>query len=883
MAVLAELTLPQTLGGTKVGVTFVADAKVGCTISELDDKQTASFTYDPSGDDGGSLIDGRIFNLLCRNTAGAAVNIGPDLGTGATFKIYGPLTTSGDGSALMLEWQNVLVTNASENDTLWVRVVVELTNTTDDELRFWTWVGRQTGRSSAVEEVGSPFVVLKGFSTERGAESEIEGQVRCRAIVPHSANVLLPGVPTHNVDVRYLSQLNVIGGTVSHPATGAHLPLVAFCDADDQAIPASDYLRTLCLWAEDTETWAKKVRLTGAGQFSSSAWVRAEIVQIPSFVNDHAGVLAADGFPPHSRQGNSFGPRYPVVVSMFRSLTSDWWYDVCERYREWYRGVHSPLKTRDNPQKGGLTKGRSLFFPHIQNDFVNPDFLPDVEALASILSAELPGAETKVSHFQSWTAKSLGVGNPSPSLDAIPGLEETIATLRAAGWKVSLYTNPLHIAIDWIPSKLDQGMYARISSGTLVGTIDDEEEILLRALRETSLAIVDRYDLQAIYLDTYTGSSLLLYGREAGRRRRDHGDKTPFEARLAGLAFARERGRAISGDPDFQISTENAQEGIFDMDWTQDGYGFEPFHLLLADETADHAVLRPSPPAMSDHPPQARMMSIPFWQCVHHEWCPASRLSAGFSTRHLFRNTDFYPGDLPNTPDHGLGDDEWVDFLCGQVAYSWIGGAPVFTISVGWDRFDPIVNAAGLASAFDVNDRGLDVRDFYLEMWNWLQVSKAGEFLLWGKMLRPLQCDYLSAAYDTELSPASHALNLLDYATDGGAGWFSYSSIADVEYRWGNRAFDVPRVLQTVWEGDGGVIGLVLCNWSRTAAKFFLTFDPTLYGLVTFDVDQRQLGGAPINLDSGASGTVTIGDALADYNLGTLGAHTCTVVTFTPV
>lgn len=879
MAVLEELSLPYTLEGTNIGLTFTADTKVGAVISEIEDKQTASFPYSPAGDDTGSTFDGRTFNLLCRLSSGATVNIGPNLSTGTLFQLYGPFTTASDGAAVMMEWRNVAITGAIESDTVWVRVVCEITDDADDEILFWTWVGREKGRSASIDEIGAPFVVLKGFSTERGVESNIEGQVRCRAIMPHNSNLQLTGIPSQNIDVAYTSISSVIGGTLDHPSPVGVLPLVALCNANDQESTASDYLRVFHMQAKDEETWKKRIRFTGAGQFSSAAWVRCEIVQIPSYLMDHAGALEDDGFPPASRYGNSYGPRYPVAVACYTALTYDWWYDVCERYRTWYDGVHSPTRVLDNDERSGMSKDRSLLFAHIQNNFVDASFLPDVETTAGILSANFTGAAVKVCHFQSWTERSLGVGNPYPDLGAISGIEDTIATLQGSGWKTSLYTHHRNVDSAWFNREggLSGGMRGITITGAPASTIDDLQ--LDRAFDRITARIVGKYGLRAVYFDTYTGSSILHYGRDYGRAWRNHGDKQSAEARAASLARSRADLRSRIGDPDFVITAENTEEGIFDLDWVQDGYGFIPFHMILADEEATHA-LRPTPPAMSDHPPQARMMSVPFWQCVHHQWAPAGRLATSFTTKHLYSNTDFYPGTDPNTTDHGLGEDEWTDFLCGQTAWSYMNGCGI-TFSIGWDRFDPLVDAQGNESSFDLTAAGPDILAFYQELWGWLQPAKAGEFLLYGKMLRPLECDYLAATYDTELNPASHAQYLLDYDMDGAAGWQNYSTIPTPDYRWGNAEFDVPRVIQCVWENADGVIGLVLCNWSRTAAKFLLSFDPTLYGLTTYDIDQRSLGGSPSSLDTSVTGTVTIGDVGADYNLGTLDPQTVTVVTFT--
>lgn len=932
MATLTTQALgaPFAIDGTKVRAEFTADGTVGVKWSLFRDKVGGNFDYTPNLDDTAThdTFNGGLWLLDCAikpSEGDKRVFVGPE--DAGSFTAY---TISGVSDALLMEWRDIAVPGAPDGDTLWVRVLCQLEDTAnDDGLRWYGWFGRASGASVSGDFFCYPRTILQQTVTV-GAGTAEQASQRCRFLMPLSGKNGFDTFPNADMRHRYTVADTALSSTTSGYRTvaasdpmGRQIPpwnrsrypnvfwqmqfaALCACKADE-----AEYLRTFYTQAEDGLGYAKYL---DHRVIDTSGSDRYMMMAVNQFVPHESGfdiskpqtTASGTAVRTQTEWANEYGPFYKVQTAAFTAASADWWYDVTERYRTWYEGAYSPPIYQTNPN-GGPTRTDPLFlFATIQLDSNDTaGFATQIATLSSTLKrymrSTLVGDSAFVFHLQTYWQDSDGVlfrGVDNMPLDGspAPGITTSATLIHDRGWKFSVHHDAAEVFTDgYFPTApgiatFRGGQYRSGGSKGLFdrGTPATDElfDNLISFARGASAAN------DAIYLDGFSGNRITLYNPRGGDGPLYRGN-TANEFTAGKQAFLN-RARSVVTSSGI-VAAEGVEEGLYGADWQGMGYAFYPQHLLLGDSGIDTTTVfglsRLSASAATD-PPSARNLVPPLWNAVHHEWIPGGVLGGAFNSTPLATNTRYHAGGPGGSTDAGMTDAQFRASEIHNVAVNWSQGAHALCFSFFHYDVDPQLDLD--LTSNDSGGMGAVIWAFLKDMWEALREDYAGQYLRFGRMRRPLQVDYTSADVERVTNPSSYWQFIKDWdnpptisATDVApslkqtlayANAFTYmveSAGTTTELRWGNNAFQVPKVYHSVWENrTAGDFGIVFVNWDNSTAAFRGTFDPTLYGITgTYEVDRLDLGDPTTvtNLATGQSGSKVLGwggGAGKDIDLG---------------
>jgi len=906
------LGAPFDIDGTKVLAQFTADATVGVKWSLFRDKVGGNFDYTPTLDDTAThdTFNGGLWLLDCAHKPSPGddrVLVGPE--DAADFTAY---TIDGVSDTLMMEWTGVAVPGAADGDTFWVRMICQLEAAGDDNVKWYGWFGREKGASVSADFFTYPRMIVQ--QTVTVATTAEAASQRCRLLTPLSAPNGFDQFSNADMLHRFETTDSTYGATTSGflatsnntnpmlrtlpPWTRSRYPnpywqlqfaALCACKADE-----AEYLRTLYIQARDANGWDKfletrVIETSGSDRYQMMC-VAHQCPHEKAFTPDTITSGTGDEVRYPAEWANSFGPRYQVETAAFTAASDDWWYDCADRYRTWYEAAESPPTFKTNPN-GGPTRTDPLFLvATIQidpNDDV--DFANQIGTIASILDRQmrstLVGETARVLHCQTYWKDADGVlfrGVQNIPFDGsvVENLTDRFSRAKGRGFNTSVYVNPAELR------------YRPSASGVRALRGGENANAELNAILGGSPAMTEGWEDEityalsvagagsGIYMDVFLGARLINYNARGSETPTGVGNSS-FPAKARKRAFI-EFVRSRLGN-DAVIASESAEEGVYGLDWMGQGYTFYPSHTLLADADIDTTVFSLSrlPHSSATDVPSARNLNPPLWNAVHHEWAPAGVLCGALNSVPLATNTRHHAGSGGGSTDAGMTDTQFRENQNFAVACPWSQGYFAHCFSVFHYDHELILDLDLTGS--DSGNTGAPIWAFYKTLYEALREDYGGQFLRFGRMQRPLQVDYTSADVERDTNPANHWTYIQDWA-DGGriptssvadaqkqamhySNYFAYMTTATLDLpdnRWGNNAFEVPRVMHSCWQNvSAGTIGIVFVNWSPTAtAAFRGTFDPTLYGITgTYEVDRLDLADptTATNIATGQSGTTVIG------------------------
>lgn len=939
MAPFATRSLPYNLArGDAAGYQrFTADATHGVRLNQLNDG-SINYSQSVARTSVNEHWDQRPWRLQVDARLPITGEQGSQLETvylspagAAEFNSY--TTTLGGEEALVFEWRGIAV-HDELRDRLWVRIACVAPSGADTH-DWYGWVGHECGSDSRIRLFEYPFLVVPSHATPKGGETAVEGAWRTRLLLPTNLHQASPQF-ADNMNVGYLGQ--IVGSTtgttfrgfqVYHPGSFWWLGFATLCACND--LDAATYLRCLQVQARDANGWLKSLRWHADG--TTDICTQLAPGHVVGYELAHGRGKTAQGFDqaltPYGANGfdNSYSPRWAVEVTTFVAENEDWWYDAAARYRQTIESTIAPPLITANPNVGQFRKKPGILFAtiHVEPTATAPWF-ETIREFADVLLRELQSTETPldssnlVVHHQTW-AQNYGddVNHAAPDFsDEMPGLREHVAALKALGWRVSLYsrlngdfgrgfTERLGTAFSLLPK--EDGSDSLIPTVLPLRGIDRVEakwrksfpSFRLAALRAVLLPIVARYQPGCVYLDSYSGGntiegepvdgmSLRHVTGNGGRYYTDQKVQMAIDTR----AEVRAASRAFGTNPDLEaiVMSEVAEEHAV-WDWHGRHYAYHEMHLDLADDRCMAVLVGGLAPASAtDYPLRTRALKPPLWQCVHNRHWPTGAFTNGFDL------TDLETCDIQQATGQGLTPTSWLNNKCLPVALAFVQGIHQIMVSQFMDvaRLPAILNEHGEVAnntAHDPTGVGRVFLAFVRALLRGCSADTGFDFLVEGRMLRPLEVDHASPLVGTTPNPAQDYQDVRYYdnptssfeARAVNSNWFVYNQAGPPSVRYGNMDFEVVDVLHTVWEAEDGTIGIVLINWTQADAAWEGTVVPARYGLAgTVTVSARQNGGSPIVLGSSAAASFTIRSSAAvggDVHLGFLPPRSITVLELT--
>lgn len=852
------LTLPAVLDGSVLEATMTADATVGVSFTQLTHKTGGDFDITTSWDSTSDLAeaDGRLWELAATLRNGTEVLVGPaDAGA---FQAYDVSDIYG-GTAFLFEWTRVPIAGADDLDRVWVRVLAHLEDEDDPHLVWTSWFGRERGESCTITSFTSPVVFVENFAAPRDVENGLEASKRLRLLLPQlsfNAN----GQFWENVAAILYCTANGAKTMLAHEMG---VPLFGLFNADNEG--AGAYRRTLYGHHCDTRGFRKGFRVVGAhNEDEDEAHVKLGFVHYPRWSTSFAKARlvspsGVDLLPP-SLYRNSYSQPYSVRIGVLTAATDDWWYDLCEVYRDWYEEnlapvPHAVATDRSTWTTGGGIWSGSINIPSITS-IPTADVLPRFLAVTEGYRLAL-GLNAIPTVFEIQSTGPDGGGLNMSGDDGVSklssGLRSICEAALAQGMIPSFFTEPTFVQAGTVSMPWD--MILVDSNGRVYQTpvIDQLSSEARARLIQVYRNLISRQGLRSPYLDLFVGFGPLRNHptglSELADALHSHWGSSADQT-IGRRLFLQELRAAIAqeaGSAATPVSSETPEEGLSELvDLTQDGYHFVPSHLALAepfifDPAGPYSAIPGIPDLTADdYPMSARQMTPPIWQCVHHQWSTTGRfgitpLNIGLATNLNYANGPTYPG---------MTADELIDAHCMTAAHIWINGMRhLLDHDTGHDfplveKVDSMTWQADATN--DPDGTGLTIFAFYALL---QQLASGGgplaPYLVHGKMLRPFQVDIASADVSKQENPifacrqaAPAAWRAVPYVY--GFGYASQASIALWDQgpgtNTGTQAFDVPQVLHSVWQDAEGHIVLVLVNWSDDEADWLGTLDIPLYG-----------------------------------------------------
>ena len=906
---------PVTIaGGTEIDLEISSDALVGVVLDRVHSVPAPGFDHLVSLVDltaAGVDLDGRLWEIIYTRQGEDApdpVPLSPR--DAASFASYDVTAAYGStAQALLFVWAGIRVPRAADKDLLQVSVLVRMD--TNDELSHWNlWVTREHGNSVSVDEVEFPVLWIRGPATEEGGETHHEGQKRARVITPANAMPLSLS-PTSAPSTDLWTWANTeLRSQCGYPASNQPLQFMAISSVHDPATGDVGWRRPLIVIAEDANGYVKHFNYRGhhytAGA-ADDAYLRFSIGHLPSFHEDLGDKRTVNEW------GNSYEMPYDVTMGVrFAGAKGVLWYDVARHYRDRMMAIGAmPPEIESNPdltsaisRKPGIWLGviHLNTFGQLEGPSLYEGFMDYARTLRSVVrTAEAP-LDTMWVQIQTWLRGFLQ--NPRRNLgEPLPwgigeGLEEIVRRELEEGIVSIAYTRPGDLArvLDWV---IPEAVLRRGRDGHILtnasGPLLDSSPAMETWWPDNMTKLIHDFGFRGQYMDSL-GSGPERMSYPGNGTHPPHGGRWIADSQKVMV----ENVRAKLGHPDASLGTESVIEPLtYKTNIQQEGVFYYPGHGLLMEENVRLSV--------TNVPEQARHVAPPIWQAVYHGRHPAQSLAMHMGTCLLDTNTDWNP----SAGKPGLSAAEFIDVFCWLYGTIWAHGNVPLLMQCQYDfeGFDPTVSANGSGltnkivtqqpwgsvgiSPKDPTGAGIEVMRFIRTLVQAQLRSHAGEFIQFGELLEPLVPDYTSVNNSRQANPMAllDPFSKIDIAR--ARQWGMLPAIMAVAllnngilFTWQlNATFEVPDALYQMWRSPSGTVGMVVVNWSASAATFRAEFNPADYGVATpYDIIQRNLGGAPTVLDTGigAGGRIIGNSGVVDTALPSFAAHSVYVFTFEP-
>lgn len=899
---LAPATLPITLETANTRLQFVADATVDVKFGALRDKAGATFDWTITLDDPGfnALYDGKLWRLEVTAAAGGATSfLGPADAT--DFRAYTSTGMAGVQSCLF-EWSGV------GNATVGRYTVSCLFSISGENVVARGWVTRAKGNLSSLDKFWFPFMVVKGPAPVD--VTHIDGQKKARLLTP---TPYVPSLPVFQENATlWLWSFAGASQTANHPngavppnaLTSQHMQFMALCALD--SADAASYLRTLMVRTTDTAGYRKTFLYTGIHYTGDEGW----ILFCPQHWPRWSQELGYEERNRWTETDNEYAMPYEVVIGPFTAVDQSWWYDVCERYRDWAEGAgHLPAKIGSNPLLNPLVTQPALLASY--GNAFNVAAVEDATYWNLILARHkgwrngLAGSTAdivpapKVMHTQ----RVLEVQNATETADTpvadyvMPGLSDMQADAAAAGMSLTMFVTAQlalkgQIREQRLPGEARYADRAGNEAGTVyspqiakpaASAVHYSEPSGQAWLEEMFREYISSLGLAGLYGDVFAGNgNVLAYfpgQNEYTRSAPPHGGNGHSLGKQAILTRYKQ---SRSTPPVF--FTEYPEETIIGLtDLSLEGYNWLPGHMLISE---DQIGLQGG--AIADSPMQGRDWHPPLWQCVYHQYAPTIRYGMALTALNLATSP------ISGGGDPGMSAAELRDAFAMIFAGIWsVGMNPALSLFLYANHDNALWlddGAGGITiQGYDASLVGVTIREFVRTLWETQRLDFAGDYLIRGKMRRPLAVTYEDVTVTKQTNPIAACLQCDE---DPVAGYglsttpFSYYATGPLATPWSTfafSAFDVPAVMHNCWDSsDGTKLLIALVNWTNAAADWAGTFDPTLYGF-TGPVDLTRLTPSGGALIANIAGTEVLfcGSGVGTIDIGAVGARSVALLEVT--
>ncbi len=676
----------------------------------------------------------------------------------------------------------------------------------------------------------------------------------------------------------------------------------------------------------DANGYFKRYRVRGLRNDSTNvAYMQFGVEHFPPYADDNASnpqlAQTPDGY------GNTYQSRWAVTLGAITAVTQDWWYDVLADYRDNWVLTRGLQAIEANSELSDLVKNPSLFVAVAQSN-PNPStytlgyqgsaYLEKALRITEAYKLALGGTDGLVYlHTQNTRSDAVAAGSTDFPFhaNALPNLRSIVATAKVRGIRFSFHIFARGILIE--PQQLapvvelyrrmprNGTLYARggapslASSGTIQCDLGHTE--FLRWLEEFFLPHwLGDFNSSGMYLDGFLGQGALHYHLGGTAEAPAHGGKYFSDGKRRILDWLRPRIRASSlyvpggNDTGAAVFGEAPEEALIGKcDLVQDGYLHIPWSSLMAEPAALSSIGM----SLTDYPVATRNMAIPTFNAVYHEFQPTFRFMLPWSSGALATAPPFHDGGGGKP---GCTAAQLRDLLAFVTAAAVNAGyQPGHGLHYYTDKDAELLNPVEPSGATRATNFSPDGRDpsgvgatialFARTLHAAMQRDHAGQFVMFGRLQRPLPVDYASAGITKQTNPLS-----IGHDTSG----VLKSKVSELQtlctpyfydpeqtaWAFGlDPGFSIPAVLHALWRSPEGLLGMVLVNWTNAAANWIASFNPTLYGILgNYDVNVLNLNQPP-TLVGNFGGTLNIGNtaSLPDIDIGVLAARSITVVTFT--
>jgi hypothetical protein len=846
-------------------------------------------------------------------------------------------------SGYLFTWPDVTL---AATPTIHLKVdVLVLAAPNDRVARWWIAIDRidstePPAANVALMQVTCPNIWLEPLITARPGETRLQAQARSRLLMP--TNVIIePMTQYPNQNLGVLAEIDRVAEITAGPGVdkdyiqelkhpgGQTMQFSAYYVSD----PNSPKNRSILYFGTDDRSGHYKTysyEITAVEPSGASTDFDLRYGWRHNYFPPFADYFAAPSNPPHTRYHNSFFSPYPAVTGLLKAKSDDWWFDVCEYYRETVvenASVSGPklgtAKLESNSWLSKLSKNSAML---TVNHYLAPYTGTSMEvhnAAAALLAS--PYVQPK-QYYHSHTT-TLHTYTPQNPPQWFPGFVSMISTAASAGVQCSLYIYGRTIldGLQWgtpppiaqlrgingidpagcltvppgVPLPPITGCFYSFDHGRFQPPASPwtaREWLMEMVFKPIKLLAPG---INSVYLDSFVGpGGYLAYDHPdlnpAQQQHAAHGGDYSTFGRKAMLEYWRTEMRAGSTHPDAAILSEGTEEYLHDrVDMTQQGWSWIPNHLLGAEEQTVLAIFPSLLPSVAGVPPAARNLTPPLWQAVYHAYSSAQNIPPMITATPLSTNLYLQEIAIP-----GLAAQEWIDVQCYTRGSNIAAGArAAFFSYFGTEYHDlpafRLVNGLLVPGPHDPAGTGAAIYSFIKTMHEAEERAFGGQFLMYGDMQRPLQVDLQDPAMDFANNP-SQAMIAADLPQDFLSAVGIFPELAEGALGTpvqpfiglgGYSNFNVPKVLQSVWKNPEGEYGIVLINWSGQAASFKGVFDPALYpGLnstSSYKLEQLTHGGSVLQTFGSMTGAVTI-DASATpigpVNLGLIPARSIVVL-----
>lgn len=828
---------------------------------------------------------------------------------------------SGDRRGALLFWSGIRVGSPTSPDTVLFVAQLVVLKEGDTCTEWLAWVGRERGTTASIEAMESPSINLRGPVSPRPGETHLAAQRRTRLLIPTSASFsvgmgnvpatfLLNGV---NWPLYYWSAFDVKNALLHPNNQQQQFQAVYAADSKD----VSSFRRLMYFATQDTTGHAKHFRHEGfqvAERGGPAGWYNWRAQYIPGY--EDALSDAAD--KPRTRFGNTYMTPYPAVVGPMLARTDEFWFDVTEKYRSFVENSGMwEHRTVDDPDRGFLTHGAPVLGcndrrggPRATDYHRHVDFLETLRIVRKGLDRLHKGIPIFDAHFQNVRRDGLG-GHPDyPIAEGIaPAMVALLRQAASEGISVSYYVQPYSVFLtekwkDRLPPQargygrdgqpgggrvfLPEALFELKGKPTQY-VLDYGSPVAQTWFLDNLYGpLLEDFAMHNAYMDVFTGiGTAMFYDPPAPLEPTHvaHGGDYYMQGKRAFVTNVREFMKSLADrrgeDPRrYSISGEGAEEFLADRyDWVNVGYSYFGNHLMFAEDVALRWLAEytqdPDPEdAFEGVPAVSRNMSPPLWNMVHHEWAPGQRTTGQWNNVGLSTNRFFYPTKhhISGAPDYsGIPPDRFVDLYCFTQALlvnEGVRPSQFIYYRNSDDRIRPqssrlwILDDAGnvrIDPWIDPAGAGLKLRDFHAMLYEAMAEGPLREFVLYGRMERPLDVDDKDLNADLRTNPVFFVFGQQSstefvVATPSGPRRVLYGRFVDpgpagqpkdliVVGPYPTFQFDDSRYLtgfldhparpvqHSLWRGPDGTLGVILINWTSEDAQFSGILRVESYGL----------------------------------------------------